>query len=300
MSFTEKSETSKSLTQFMHFAYYLALYLKNKKVINILFIGTANDYSLLDKAIFTIFMEMKFKSYYKKSILEQKLLSGTPEAKEKLEAVVEAQDIIFVGGGNTINMLEDWKDAGLIDIFEKFFSEDRLPIMAGVSAGAMFPFQTALTDSYKNIYAPLTCMGLLTGSLCPHLDSQDPRPYHVVDTEKKALPKIQKSKKENMPPSLVRKAAFRTAVGNGDLNFPAFGVPDDCMLAIIDGKIQQAYSAVAEKDILFLKSSTKEETIKTTVLSSANVAKEAANMINTIEESAPNLPQRNTIRLYSC
>jgi len=62
-----------------------------------------------------------------------------------LEKLIEDQDVIFVGGGNTKSMLAVWKDWGL-DIYLKEAYERGI-VMSGVSAGAMCWFEKGITDS---------------------------------------------------------------------------------------------------------------------------------------------------------
>ncbi len=96
-----------------------------------------------------------------------------------LESFVLAQDVLYVGGGNTRNMLVLWREWGLDAILRKAWR--RGVILAGVSAGAVCWFEEGLTDSF-NIDAPprpLKCLGLLSGSCCPHYDGEaDRRPTY--------------------------------------------------------------------------------------------------------------------------
>jgi peptidase E len=48
-------------------------------------------------------------------------------------------------------------------------------VLAGVSAGANCWFEACVTDSASVDLAPLTCLGLLKGSFCPHYDSEPGR-----------------------------------------------------------------------------------------------------------------------------
>ena len=56
-----------------------------------------------------------------------------------LEELIEQQDVIFVGGGNTKSMLAVWKDWGLDLILKEAY--ERGVIMCGVSAGAICWFE---------------------------------------------------------------------------------------------------------------------------------------------------------------
>ncbi len=89
------------------------------------------------------------------------------------------QDVIYVGGGNTANMLAIWRvhdvDAILREAWEAGI------ILAGVSAGGICWFEAGVTDSFGPELAPLLGgLGFLPGSFCPHYDSEPSRrpTYH--------------------------------------------------------------------------------------------------------------------------
>ncbi len=65
-----------------------------------------------------------------------------------LEAFVLEQDIFFVGGGNTRNLLVLWKEWGLDVMISKAYR--RGAILSGVSAGSICWFEQGLTDSIPN------------------------------------------------------------------------------------------------------------------------------------------------------
>ena len=87
-----------------------------------------------------------------------------------------AQDIIFVGGGNTKSMLAVWKEWGLDSILKEAY--DKGVIMSGVSAGAICWFEKGITDSWAHDLAILDCLGFTEGVCCPHYDEEpNRRPY---------------------------------------------------------------------------------------------------------------------------
>ncbi|MGO1827924.1 Type 1 glutamine amidotransferase-like domain-containing protein [Candidatus Corynebacterium faecigallinarum] len=78
--------------------------------------------------------------------------------------VVGASDIIYVGGGNTANMLSVWRLHSLDTLLVEAYR--RGTVLAGISAGAACWFEACLTDSFGPL-APLNDgLGLLTGSFC--------------------------------------------------------------------------------------------------------------------------------------
>lgn len=90
------------------------------------------------------------------------LFRRTPDIAEW----VAAQDIIFVGGGNTKSMLAAWAGWGLAELLRQ--AAGRGALLAGISAGAICWFETGITDSNAGVLGPLDCLGFLEGSCCPH------------------------------------------------------------------------------------------------------------------------------------
>lgn len=100
-----------------------------------------------------------------------------------LEDYVLSKDIMYVGGGNTRNLLVLWKEWGLDAILKKAWEQGI--ILAGLSAGSICWFEEGVTDSVPGELTGLTCLGLLPGSNCPHYDGeQERRPsYHRLMQE---------------------------------------------------------------------------------------------------------------------
>ncbi|MFN7249865.1 MAG: Type 1 glutamine amidotransferase-like domain-containing protein [Anaerobacillus sp.] len=94
-----------------------------------------------------------------------------------LETFILEKDIIYVGGGNTKNLLALWKEWGLDRILRKAW--DQGIVLAGISAGSICWFEEGVTDSFGDKLEPLTCLGFLQGSNCPHYDGElDRRPTY--------------------------------------------------------------------------------------------------------------------------
>ena len=62
-----------------------------------------------------------------------------------LESLILAQDIIYVGGGNTKNLIALWKEWHLDTILRKAWHQGI--ILSGVSAGSNCWFEQGVTDS---------------------------------------------------------------------------------------------------------------------------------------------------------
>ena len=90
-----------------------------------------------------------------------------------LQAHIQKQDAIFVGGGNTKSMLAVWRDWGLDLILKDAY--DRGVVMSGVSAGAICWFEGGLTDSWASDLKMMECMNFIPGSCAPHYDEEPER-----------------------------------------------------------------------------------------------------------------------------
>lgn len=101
-----------------------------------------------------------------------------------LRSFLMKKDIIYVGGGNTRNMLVLWKEWGL-DLILREAWENGI-ILAGLSAGAICWYEEGVTDSAGDL-RELRALGFLPGSFCPHYDGEaERRPvYHRLISEKK-------------------------------------------------------------------------------------------------------------------
>ncbi len=100
--------------------------------------------------------------------------------REDIENLLLEQDIIYVGGGNTRNMLLLWKDWGIDQILRKAYEKGI--VLAGGSAGSICWFEEACTDSIPGRLSGMKCLGWLKGSTCPHYDEElNRRPeYHSL------------------------------------------------------------------------------------------------------------------------
>ena len=89
-----------------------------------------------------------------------------------------AQDVLYVGGGNTRSMLAVWREWSIPDLLREAWEAGT--VLAGVSAGAICWFEQGVTDSLAERLTALDGLGLLSGSCCPHYDGEPERrpEYH--------------------------------------------------------------------------------------------------------------------------
>jgi dipeptidase E len=120
----------------------------------------------------------QFMTSFKKHDCEPSYLSLFKPPKGNLESFILKKDVIYVGGGNTRNLLLLWKEWGLDRILKKAW--ERGVVLSGVSAGSICWFEEGVTDSIPGRLTPLKCLGFLKGSNCPHYDGEKERrpAYH--------------------------------------------------------------------------------------------------------------------------
>ena len=90
---------------------------------------------------------------------------------EKLKGKFEKADMIYVGGGDTVFMLNSWKESGLLPLLKDAY--ERGVIIAGLSAGASCWVSDMYTDSEEALgegekYAMFKGLGWIEGTISPH------------------------------------------------------------------------------------------------------------------------------------
>lgn len=111
-----------------------------------------------------------------------RLISNQPSYDEIEDKILNA-DIIYVGGGNTKNMLNVWRKNKVIPLLRQ--AAESGTILSGLSAGAVCWFDIGHSDyeffeNEKNWeYKFLDCLGFKSGSFCPHLN-EDERLSHFT------------------------------------------------------------------------------------------------------------------------
>jgi peptidase E len=98
-----------------------------------------------------------------------------------IDAFLGEQDVVYVGGGNTVSMLAVWRAHGVDRALRTAY--DAGVVMAGMSAGANCWFEASTTDSYQLGRADplLDGLGFVPGSFTPHYDSEPARRPAVIE-----------------------------------------------------------------------------------------------------------------------
>ena len=108
-------------------------------------------------------------------VCEPTHLSLFSRSVDDLGAFLGEQDLVYVGGGNTVNLLAVWRAQGLADLLPGLLAAG--VVFCGVSAGALCWFERGITDSYGPGLNPLlNGLGVVEGAFCPHYDSDPRRP----------------------------------------------------------------------------------------------------------------------------
>jgi dipeptidase E len=93
---------------------------------------------------------------------------------DDIKAFLLAQDLVFIGGGNTANMLAIWRlhgaDRAILAAWQAGV------VMSGMSAGAICWFEGFTTDSFGPVLRPVRDgLGALGGSFVPHYHLEEQR-----------------------------------------------------------------------------------------------------------------------------
>ncbi|NTU73102.1 type 1 glutamine amidotransferase-like domain-containing protein [Candidatus Roizmanbacteria bacterium] len=109
-------------------------------------------------------------------------------SRQEMEEKVFGTDIIYVGGGNTLKMMNIWRKIGLDKILLEAVNKGI--VLSGVSAGAICWFRYGSSDSrrFTNPEADLIRvrgLGLIPILLCPHYDVEVDRKANLKDLMKK-------------------------------------------------------------------------------------------------------------------
>jgi dipeptidase E len=96
-----------------------------------------------------------------------------PWPPDDLRERVLGADLVFVGGGNTANMLAIWRVHGVDGLLREAL--DAGVVLSGSSAGGICWWEHGVTDSFGPQLAPMDCLGFLPGTFCPHYDDEENR-----------------------------------------------------------------------------------------------------------------------------
>jgi peptidase E len=116
---------------------------------------------------------------------EVDLLQFFPWPPDNLRQFALDHDLVFVGGGNTANMLAVWRVHGFDLILREAFESGI--VLSGTSAGMICWFEAGVTDSFGSRLSGMRDgLSFIPGSACPHYDDDDlrrPTYRRLIDDE---------------------------------------------------------------------------------------------------------------------
>lgn len=112
----------------------------------------------------------KFNDRFKSFPCEYHTLSLFKPHTANISEFIFSMDIVYVGGGNTRNLLVLWKEWGICEALRE--ANRRGVVIAGVSAGLICWFEKGVTDSQSDKLGVLDGLGELEGICCPHFDTE--------------------------------------------------------------------------------------------------------------------------------
>ena len=145
--------------------------LTNKKHPKLLFIPTASS----DSERYWQHVQEYFGGFLKCNT-DVLLLLADGIFKEKIESKIGWADIIYVGGGNTLQMMRVWRSLGVDKLLRKAYEKGT--VLSGISAGAICWFDSGHSDSmsFSNPrnwnYINVRGLGFIKGVHCPHYNSR--------------------------------------------------------------------------------------------------------------------------------
>lgn len=179
-----------------------------EKRANALFIGTAshdsmpyfNSFRKTYTSVFDIKVDVALIVYGEMNI-------------DHIKAKIDLADAIYIGGGDTIFMLEKWKETGLDKLILDAYNQGK--IIVGLSAGAICWFRDMYTDfeimrGVSSDYVLRKGLGVLDGCMCPHFND--------------------------------REDDFIKAFSNGEIPY-SYCVENDCAIEFTDGVYTKTISA---------------------------------------------------------
>jgi dipeptidase E len=175
---------------------------------NALFIGTAshdsmpyfNSFRKTYTSVFDIKAEVGLMVYGEMSI-------------ERIAGKIEMADMIYIGGGDTVYMLDKWRETGVDKLLIEAYNQGK--IICGLSAGAICWFKDMYTDyeimrGQSADYVLKKGLGVLEGAMCPHFND--------------------------------REEDFSVALKKGIIK-SAYCVDNDCAIEFVNGKFSKVISA---------------------------------------------------------
>ncbi len=182
---------------------------------NALFIGTASHDSM---PYFNSFRKTYTSVFDIKA--EVALIVYGEMDMERIAMKIDKADCIYIGGGDTVYMLDKWKETGMDKLLIDAYNKGK--IICGLSAGAICWFTNMYTDyeimrGQSSSYVMKEGLKILDGTMCPHFNE--------------------------------REQDFKKAMIDFDIS-SAYAIENDCALEFVDGKLKGAITSGGKAYIL--------------------------------------------------
>lgn len=119
----------------------------------------------------------EIKKYFSKlgCVVDVLYLVKNKPPKQKIKNKILGSDIIYVGGGNTLKMMNCWRKLGVDKILEKAFKKNI--VLSGISAGSICWFKYGNSDSRKftsgsKKLIKVAGLGFINALHCPHYNTE--------------------------------------------------------------------------------------------------------------------------------
>ena len=145
-----------------------------RKSPKVLFIPTASE----DNAEYCEAFRKQYEERLACSVQELLLYRDRP-SNRKIQMLIAQSDIIYVGGGNTLRMMNLWRQLGVDKALDK--ARKRGAILCGLSAGSICWFRQGNSDSRKfkdetnKTLIKVTGLNYADLLICPHYDVEKHR-----------------------------------------------------------------------------------------------------------------------------
>lgn len=159
-----------------------AIKLAKKQNPNVLFIGTASQDAQDYQDTFT-------KEYNKLGCEVKCLCLMSAPSEDTINDLLVWADIIYVGGGDTVFMMQMWKKYGVDKKLKEIYEKDTA-VLTGISAGAICWFCCGHSDSQSFSkeseweYCWADGLGIVPMAFCPHYNEEGRGSFDAMLLEK--------------------------------------------------------------------------------------------------------------------
>jgi len=109
-------------------------------------------------------------------------------SRKEIAKKILSSDIVYVGGGNTLRMMNVWRNSGVDKLLKKAYEKGI--VLSGLSAGSICWFNYGCSDSrkFKNKklkFIKVKGLGFINAFNCPHYDTEKTRKKSLKEMMKK-------------------------------------------------------------------------------------------------------------------